>query len=421
MSVDGLIVLAFVAGYLAIVLEHNVSVNKAAAAILTAVACWVLITFRTTSRPGEAFLHLNEHLADISQVIIFLIGAMTIVELINSHDGFRVITDAIRTRNKRVLLWLISLITFFVSAVLDNLTTSIVMVSLLRRLVSDKQDRMIFAAMIILSANAGGAWSPIGDVTTTMLWIDQRISSWKLISFIFVPSLLSLLVPLLYFTFRVNNEDVIPPSAVEEKPRAWGARRVFVLGIGALVFVPVLRALTGLPPYIGILLGMGVMWAVTDRIHQERHYLRVPHVLTKIDMSSVMFFLGILLAVAALETAGLLGQLASWMDAHLGSKDVIICVMGIASAIIDNVPLTAAAMGMYPVSVYPADSKLWLEAAYAVGTGGSLLIIGSAAGVVVMGMEHIRFSWYFKKIALPGLVGYLAGFFAFLLAFKLFG
>lgn len=419
--ISAIIIIVFVFGYLAIVFEHNTRVNKAAAAILTAVACWILVTYQHVFNPEKVFSLLSEHLADISQVIIFLIGAMTIVELINAYDGFRIITDSIKTRNKRVLLWLVSFITFFTSAVLDNMTTAIIMVSLLRRLINDKNDRLIFASMIILAANAGGSWSPIGDVTTTMLWIGQRISTGKVISFVFVPSLVSLLAPLLYFTLRMKNEDVARMAEIEKKRLEWGTRWVFALGIGALIFVPVLRSLTGLPPYIGILLGLGVMWALTDRIHQERHYLRVPHILAKIDMSSVMFFLGILLAVAALETAGLLRQLASFMDARIGDKNVIVFAMGLASSIIDNVPLTAASMGMYSLSAFPTDSILWLAVAYAVGTGGSLLIIGSAAGVVVMGMENIRFSWYFKKVSFAGLLGYVAGFIALLLAFRIFG
>ncbi|MBF0594574.1 MAG: sodium:proton antiporter NhaD, partial [Candidatus Omnitrophica bacterium] len=313
------------------------------------------------------------------------------------------------------------LITFFLSAVLDNLTTAIVMVSLLHRLIDDKEERMVFGSMIIIAANAGGAWSPIGDVTTTMLWIGGRISSLRIMETLFIPSLISMVVPLAWFAAVMKKGPEIAVARPAETATP-GMKRVFFLGLGALIFVPVFKGLTGLPPFVGILLGLGLLWLVTDMTHgEEREHLKVPQALHKIDMSSILFFLGILLAVAALETAGVLKSLAGWMDMYFGNKDIIATALGILSAIVDNVPLTAATMGMYDVVKYPMDSKIWELLAFSVGTGGSILIIGSAAGVVVMGMERINFLWYLKKISLPALIGYLAGIGAYLLIYRLVG
>ena len=414
-----LMVLTFAIGYIAISLENKIKVNKAAIALLVAVFCWIF-NFIEHFPADEASLHrLIEHLGEISQVIFFLMGAMTIVELIDSHGGFKIITGFIRTRDKRKLLWVVSIITFFLSSVLDNLTTSIVMVSLLRRLVHDRDDRMIFAGMVIIAANAGGAWSPIGDVTTTMLWIGGQVTTGKLMKLLIIPSLVSLFIPLLYFSFSIKQGAYPDSPQGTDSPAQYGAKRVFSLGIGSLIFVPIFRAVTNLPPFMGVLLGLGIMWVLTDLIHyQKRDHLKVPSILTRIDFSSVLFFLGILLAVAALETAGILGSLALRMDHYFNNKDVIATVLGLLSSIIDNVPLTAATMGMYPLSSYPADSKLWEMIAYSVGTGGSILIIGSAAGVVVMGMEKISFGWYLKKVSLPVLIGYFLGIGSFLLIYR---
>lgn len=408
-------ILVFIAGYAAIIAEHKTGVNKAAAALITAVLCWVLISVQYFPQTDRALGPLNAHLADTSQVMIFLLGAMAIVELINSHNGFEIITRFITTRNKKILLWQISLVTFFVSAVLDNMTTAIIMTLLLRRYIPEHKDRFLFAGMIIVAANAGGAWSPIGDVTTTMLWIDNRVSSWSLISTLFLPSLISVIVPLAFFSRSLSGErlESILPTKPGHFPK--GTKRVFIIGIAALIFIPILRGLTGLPPYMGIMLGLGLMWMLTDLIHQEEHYLKVPHVLTRIDISSVLFFLGILMAVAALETIGILGQISHWLDTHLGDKNIVVGMLGLLSSLIDNVPLTAATMGMYPIDSYPMDAKIWPLVAYCVGTGGSLLIIGSAAGVVVMGMENTRFGAYMKRMTLPVLAGYFAGLLVLLL------
>lgn len=411
---DALIVLIFIAGYIAITLEQKTGINKAAPALLIAVGCWALNFMRAFPHDEVVTLHMNEHLADIAQVVVFLLGAMAIVELIDSHKGFGIITSFMKTNNKRAFLWIISMITFFVSSVLDNLTTSIIMVTLLRQFVEDKRERMIFASMVIIAANAGGAWTPIGDVTTTMLWIGGRITSGKIMSQLFIPSLISVIIPLLFFSPGIKGKLTNMDFSARDNSPLYGAKRVFILGVGALIFVPILRGTTGLPPYLGIMLGLGLMWALTDLIHQERHFLRVPHVLTKIDVSSILFFLGILLAVAALDHAGILGRLAVWMDERLGSKNIIVSVMGLVSAVIDNVPLTAAAMGMYDLAHFPTDHQLWELMAYCVGTGGSILIIGSAAGVVVMGMEKIGFVWYLRRVSWVALLGYLGGLSSFL-------
>ena len=365
-------------------------------------------------------MYLGAHLSEISEVMIFLLGAMTIVELINAHGGFNIILNLIKTHHKVLLLWIISFITFFTSSVLDNLTTAIVIVSLVRRILPDQNERLVFASMIIIAANAGGAWTPIGDVTTTMLWMGKRVTAGGLVYHLFIPSLISMAVPLIYFSLILKKEGAAQPAVLnpENVPAAYGAKRILFLGIGALIFVPILKALTNLPPYMGIILGLSVVWIFTDLIHQKQHYLKVPHILTKIDISSILFFLGILLSIAALETAGILKALSFWMEQHLHNYDLIAAVMGIISAIIDNVPLTAAMMGMYNLSLHPIDSKLWEMTAYCVGTGGSILIIGSAAGVVVMGMEKIKFTWYLKKISLPALAGYLAGVIALLVIYR---
>jgi len=407
------IAIVFCVGYAAIALEHYLRVNKAAVALLTAVACWVLFAMRASPALGvlpEGVIGLfGRHLEDVAQIIFFLIGAMTIVQLMETHGGFRVVTDAIKTRDRRTLLWVVSLLTFFLAAVLGLLPTAIVMVSLLPRLLEEREDRLVFSSMIIIAANAGGAWSPIGDVTTTMLWIGGQVSAFGLVKRLFLPSLTCVLVPLVYFSFSIKGGAVATVRKTAGVA-ALGARRIFWIGLGALLFVPVFKILTGLPPVVGMLLGLGVLWLVTDFMHDDtREHLKAPSALARIDFASILFFLGILLAVAALESAGVLRQLAVWLDQYFGNKDIIATMLGLLSAIIDNVPLTAATMGMYSLAQFPTDSKLWELLAYAVGTGGSIFIIGSAAGVVVMGMEKIEFFWYLRRISLPALMGYLAG------------
>lgn len=417
---NGLIIFVFVTGYLAIMLEHKTGVNKAAVALLMGVVCWVMNFIR--SFPNDAIMipELNEHLADISQVVIFVLGTMMIIELVEAYRGFGIIADFIRTKNKRELLWVVSFITFFISSFLANMTVAIIMITLLRRFIPERNDRMIFASMVIIASNAGGAWTPIGDTTTTMLWLGKQISTGNIMKWLLLPSLVSVLVPCIYFSYQMRKEATVnfPGGKADVQPMVRGAKRVFFIGITGIILVPVLNAATNLPPYMGILLVLGIMWALTDLIHQERHFLRVTHVMGKIDGASVLFFLGILLSVAALETAGLLKTFAVWMDKYFVNKDVIVTILGMVSSVVDNIPLTAAAMGMYDLTRYPMDSKLWELTAYAVGTGGSLLIIGSAAGVVVMGMEKISFSWYLKRISFPALIGYLAGIFTFLIFYR---
>lgn len=414
-----LMVVIFCVGYAAIALEHVLHVNKAGSALFLAVACWTLFSFSTVAQqplPLEAHAtftahELRHHLGGIAEILFFLLGAMTIVELISSHNGFSVITNRIRTRDKRKLMWIVSWITYFLSSVLDNLTTAIIMVSLLRTLVKNQQERMVFASLVIIAANAGGAWSPIGDVTTTMLWIGGQISATGIMQHIFVPSVVCLLIPLIYQSAFIKGELENPASNAEIEVRP-GAKLVFGLGLGALVFTPIFKTVTHLPPYIGILLGVSVLWIVTELMHHEhedRADLRIHHALTKNDMPSVLFFLGILLAVASLESAGILELAARGLETAIGNQEVILTVLGLLSAIVDNVPLTAAVMGMYDLATIPMDSETWLLLAYAVGTGGSCLIIGSAAGVVVMGMEKINFVWYMKKITFTALIGYFAG------------
>lgn len=410
------IIIIFVAGYLVIALEHSIKVNKAATAMLTGVLCWTLYIFSAS----DAYIineQLTEHLGEISGIIFFLMGAMTIVELIDAHDGFEVITNAISTSSKRKLIWIICFLTFFLSAVLDNLTTTIVMVSLLRKIVSDKNDRMLFIGMVVIAANAGGAWSPIGDVTTTMLWIGGQVTTKNIIMNLFVPSLICLLAPLTAVSFMLkgNTEKPVTPTNGDKSTVSFFQRNtIFFSGLGILLFVPVFKTVTHLPPFMGMLFGLGLLWVISELIHKDKDEAdkssySVLHALRKIDMPSVLFFLGILISISALQSTGQLAQLATIMDEKIGNINLIIMSIGLLSAIVDNVPLVAATMGMYDLQTYPTDHYFWEFLAYCAGTGGSALIIGSAAGVAAMGMEKIDFFWYFKRISWLALVGYFAG------------
>jgi len=431
-------VIVFVLGYAAIALEHPLKVNKSATALLLGVILWVFLMVGGESILVDAshfkeylsqviggnfaswISHsaLLEHLGEISEIIFFLLGAMTIVELVDSHEGFAIITDKIKTTKRIKLLWILSVLTFFMSAALDNLTTSIVMTALLRKLVGDKADRWFFAGMIIVAANAGGAWSPIGDVTTIMLWIAGDVTTVNIIVKDFFPSLVSMVVPLgiLSFTMKGNVKSPKGKSIEDldhgkDPTTSFERNLIFFIGVGSLLFVPVFKTVTHLPPYLGMLWGLGVLWVVTEIIHKSKNeshktYLSVVGVLRKVDVPSVLFFLGILTAVAALQTAGHLYLLADFLSVNVGNLYVINIIIGVLSSIVDNVPLVAAAMGMYN---FPPDHYFWEFLAYCAGTGGSILIIGSAAGVAVMGMEKIDFIWYLKKISLLALVGYLAG------------
>jgi Na+/H+ antiporter NhaD/arsenite permease-like protein len=419
-----LLISIFVIGYLAIAFEHPIHLNKTASALLTGVLCWTVYAFFNTDLE-LTIESLREHLGEISEILFFLLGAMTIVELIDAHDGFQIITERIRSREVRTLLWVISILTFFLSALLDNLTTSIVMVSLLRKLIRQDEMRRLFAGVVIIAANAGGAWSPLGDVTTTMLWIGGQITASNIIVQLIVPSMVALLVPLLVLSVRVKGtleggEIVAAPSGVSPAER----NTMFFTGVGMLIFVPIFKTVTHLPPYMGMLLGLGVVWLVSEILHRDkdeadRQPFTAGHALSKIDVSSVLFFLGILLAIGALQSVGILSSLAAWMDETIGNQDLIVAAIGLASAVIDNVPLVAAAMGMYDINLYPTDSKLWEFLAYCAGTGGSVLVIGSAAGVAVMGMEKLDFIWYLRKISLLALIGYVAGAVTFLVVYGL--
>ncbi|MDD1521364.1 MULTISPECIES: sodium:proton antiporter NhaD [Bradyrhizobium] len=405
----------FVLAYAAIALEHPLRVNKSATALLGAGLLWTIYAVAT----GDHALvgrQLDESVGSTAQIVFFLICAMTIVEVIDAHDGFEVITSLIRTTSQVTLIWLIGFVTFFLSAILDNLTTTIVMISLIQKLIARRDDRLLFASLIVIAANAGGAWTVIGDVTTTMLWIGGQISPVKIMSAVFLPSLLNLLVPLVFISFSLRGKSIASPPKDNGLLAVGRFERnlMFYLGLGTLIAVPAFKAVTHLAPFMGILFGLGVLWLVGEIVHRHKEeHVRKPltlvHALTRIDMSSVVFFVGILLAVACLEHAGLLSMLARWLDTAIGREDVIVVLLGLLSAVIDNVPLVAATMGMYDLAHYPPDSFIWEFIAYCAGTGGSILIIGSAAGVAAMGLEKIEFFWYARRIAGPALVGYLTG------------
>ena len=413
------IIVVFVAGYLAIALEHPIKINKAASALLTGVLCWALFSFSDSVASGEsvqAFIksELSHHLAAIASIIFFLMGAMTIVELIDVHHGFRFITNLIRTTNLKKLLWLVAWITFFLSALLDNLTTTIVMVSLTRKLIPERAQKMLFIGMIVIAANAGGAWSPIGDVTTTMLWIGGQVTTGGLIQNLFIPSVVCLLLPLIVVTFTMNSQPINQDFQPEDSLYVAGGKTMLFTGLGVLLFVPVFKSVTHLPPFMGMLLGLGIVWLVSEFINPdldetERKKYSAASALSRIDTSSVLFFFGILLAVGALESMGVLHRFSQSLQSTIGNQSVIITLIGMISAIVDNVPLVAASMGMYSLTEFPQDSMIWQYLAYCAGTGGSLLIIGSAAGVAAMGMERIDFIWYLKKISWLAFIGYAGG------------
>ncbi len=488
-----LMIVVFVLGYTMIALEHPIKIDKAASAILTGVILWTILAFGVgellpTKEGFWEFLHENgflsglnhaqflkyieetgfrnllhsdelksfllshheyggnlrnayltylshhellNHLGEISEILFFLLGAMTIVEIIDQHEGFKIITNQITTTSKTKLMWILSFIAFFMSAVLDNLTTTIVMVALLRKILKHKEDKWFFASLVVIAANAGGAWSPIGDVTTIMLWIKGQITTWPIIRDVFIPSLITMVIPLIVISFthkgRVERPDVIPEE-IEDQPEVPRKLSTWILiqGVASLLFVPVFKTITHLPPYIGMLFGLGLLWLVTELIHKRKHTetstkLTVVGILTRVDVPTVFFFLGILLAVSSLQTAGHLSMLASWLDEVTHNNIYIVdLAIGLISSIVDNVPLVAGAMGMYDIApptvdllshahYFIQDGRFWQFLAYTAGTGGSILIIGSAAGVAAMGMEKIDFIWYLKKISWIALLGYFAG------------
>jgi Na+/H+ antiporter NhaD/arsenite permease-like protein len=443
----------FILGYTGIALEHPLKIDKAATALITGVLLWTIYIFGAeTILPNSIYWHeyllnnpdgnyidfiaeheITHHLGEMSKILFFLLGAMTIVEMIDSHEGFKIITDRIKTKNRVKLMWILCFLTFFMSAVLDNLTTTIVMVALLRKLVAKQRDRWFMASLIVLAANSGGAWSPIGDVTTIMLWIGGQITTVRIIIDIFVASLVSIVVPLLIVTIFYPKEPIERPDYTQKTDQPdetipnFEKTFMLILGVGCLLFVPVFKTFTHLPPYLGMLFGLSIIWIVTEILHRRRAkgvraHLLVSRVLKKVDTPTVLFFLGILTAVTALQSAGHLNLLSQSLnsiplDDH--SKIFFIDIaIGILSAIVDNVPLVAAAMGMYPISIpastgylsyFITDGIFWELLAYTAGTGGSILIIGSAAGVAAMGLEKIDFIWYLKRISLLALAGYFCG------------
>ncbi len=421
------LVIIFLLGYGAIAFEHPLRINKAATALLTATLCWSVYALLSGDKDLVSS-NLGEHLGEVSGILFFLLGAMVIVELIDAHDGFELITRRIQTTSVKKLVWIVAFITFFLSAVLDNLTTTIVLISLLRKLLADRKERLMFTGLVIIAANAGGAWSPIGDVTTTMLWIGGQISVVNIILKVFVPSLVCMAVPAFIISKRMKGTIAKRAEPIQNKNFSSSSNErnvVFWLGVSSLLFVPVFKTITHLPPYMGILFGLGLMWVVTELIHNgkdddEKGLLSVNHALRKIDTPSILFFLGILLCIAALESTHILHNLAAWMDSKIGNISIITILIGILSAIVDNVPLVAAAQGMYSLDKFPMDHYYWEFLAYCAGTGGSSLIIGSAAGVAAMGLEKIDFFWYLKNIAWLAFIGYLAGAAVFIVQHSLF-
>jgi Na+/H+ antiporter NhaD/arsenite permease-like protein len=462
-----IIILVFVVGYLAITLEHNLKIDKLIPALVMMAVCWALVALNVDqfsnwfdsakhalvdnfpSLLHEDKMHLVEetllhHLGKTAEILVFLLGAMTIVEIIDYFDGFSTIKGYVKTKSKKRILWIFSFLAFILSAIIDNLTATIVLISILQKIIQKREDRIWFAGLVIIAANAGGAWSPIGDVTTTMLWIGKKVTAGKLIEYLFIPSLLCMLVPSFIASFLpafkgdVENES----SEEESKPKSKHSSTMLYLGLGAIVFVPIFKTVTHLPPYVGMMLSLAVVatfaeiysrakFSMTTYNDEESdaHALHSPihSSLSKIEMPSILFFLGILMAVAALESLGILFNFASTLQDTVpmmgtelhgeGVSDLVVLLLGVGSAVIDNVPLVAASLGMFS---QPIDDELWHFIAFSAGTGGSMLIIGSAAGVVAMGMEKIDFFWYLKKISWLALIGFLVGSFAFMILRSLF-
>jgi len=419
------LILIFIAAYAAIALEHPFQISKSASALFGAGLLWTVyaLSIGDNARLGH---ELDESVTATARITFFLLGAMTIVEVIDAHNGFALITSRIRTQRLTGLLWLVSWVTFFLSAILDNLTTTIVMVSLMRKLLDRGDDRLLFASLIVIAANAGGAWSPMGDVTTTMLWIGGQVTATGIITALFPASVVNLLVPLAVASLGLKGKPFRAAAAASEASDIPPFERnlMLALGLGVLIAVPGFKQVTHLPPFMGILFGLGILWLAGEILHrgkpsEERDRLTLAQALSRIDLSSLLFFVGILLAVATLEHAKILEALAGWLDRTVGRLDVIVVLLGILSAIVDNVPLVAASMGMYPLAKYPTDSFLWEFMAYCAGTGGSILIIGSAAGVAAMGIEKIQFIWYMRRIAWLAMLGYFAGAIVFVVQFRL--
>jgi len=417
-----ILIIIFTIGYLAITLEQTIKINKSATALMTAVLCWTLIISNASNK--ELIIEqLSHHLSSISEIVFFLLGAMTIVEIIDAHDGFQNITERIKTNHKTKLIWLIAVITFFLSAVLDNLTSTIVMMSILNKLIEDKKTKWLLLGLVIISSNAGGAFSPIGDVTTTMLWIGGQISPLNIMKQTFLASLVCMVVPTFIINYMIKGKIELRANvenSLNFNTNSFERNLIFYVGIGCLLFVPLFKTLTNLPPYMGMFLSLGIIWTLTELIHNKKHVnekgiLSVSHALRKIDTPSILFFFGILLSISSLEVVGVLPQMASSLNSSIGNLNLVAICIGLLSAVFDNVPLVAALQSMYSLNDYPQDHYFWELLAFTAGTGGSCLIIGSAAGVAVMGIEKIDFFWYLKKISWIALIGFIAGVATFLI------
>ncbi|MDD5759404.1 MAG: sodium:proton antiporter NhaD [Desulfobulbaceae bacterium] len=416
----------FILCYILIALEHPLKISKSAIALIAAGLMWTLYSLASPLGLEEVVKQLSEKLAETAAIVFFLIGAMTIVEVTDSHGGFEIITSRIKATKLSSLLWIIGFISFFLSSILDNMTTTIVMITLMKRLLKEHKQRLFFAGIIVIAANAGGAWTPIGDVTTTMLWIGGQITTGNIIKGLFFASMVNMIAPLALASFILTG-SVIPPDRVKKEittTSQFEKTFMFFMGMSCLIFVPIFKSITHLPPYLGILLALGFLWLTGDLLHRKKskeakEHLTISKALKRIDMASVVFFIGILLAVATLSANGMLPALAQWLNTKIGNLPIIVSVIGLLSAIVDNIPLVAASMGMYPMAQFPPDSFIWEFMAYCAGTGGSILIIGSAAGVAAMGLEEIQFFWYARRIAPLALFGYLCGIAAYLLQNRL--
>jgi len=421
-----LVAVVFVLAYASIALEHPLKINKSATALIAAGLMWTLYSIASPLGVEAVSEQLTEKLAETAAIVFFLIGAMTIVEVTDSHGGFEVITSRIKATKLSSLLWVIGFIAFFLSSILDNMTTTIVMVALMKRILKDHKQRLFFAGIIVIAANAGGAWTPIGDVTTTMLWIGGQITTGNIMQGLFIPSMVNMLVPLILASIFLKG-NVVPPDQVENgavETTQFEKTLMFFMGMGCLIFVPVFKAVTHLPPYLGILLSLGVLWLVGEILHrnkpeEEKDHLTLTKALKRIDMASVVFFIGILLAVATMSANGMLPALAKWLDGTTCNQSIIVIIIGLVSAVVDNIPLVAASMGMYPLAQFPTDSFIWEFMAYCAGTGGSILIIGSAAGVAAMGLEKIEFFWYARRIGPLALLGYFGGIVCYIVQYNM--
>jgi len=410
------LIVIFALSYALIALEAPLGINKSAPALVGAGLLWTIYALSAGS-PGLIEEQLSGSLVEVAQIAFFLIGAMTVVEVIDAHDGFEVVTQRLKAGSLSTLALMVATATFFLSAILDNLTTAIIMVSLLRKLVADREPRLLLAGLVVVCANAGGAWSPIGDVTTTMLWIGGQVTSSAIITRLFLPSLVNALVPTAIIAWQLRGQPFVSAVATTTGGSAiprFEQRLIFGLGLGVLLAVPLFKTTTHLPPFLGILFGLGIVWVVGDLVHRRHDPAvaarpTIAEALTRIDMGAIVFFIGILLSVAVLEHTRVLLDLAAWLDRSVGRLDVIVTIIGLVSAVIDNVPMVAAATGMYAMDKFPTDSFLWEYLAYCAGTGGSILIIGSAAGVAAMGIERIEFLWYLRRIGILALIGYASG------------